>query len=112
VSDDGGRTWPEKKNVVQGFFGYSALIQLDAETIELFYEANHYKDVRLVALPVKLVGTRTRNSSEEYASDNFYLYQKCPKSCDIGYIISTPAKGGCCGGVCRYCSCTGDVRFR
>lgn len=51
VSDDGGRTWPDRINVVQGFFAYSALIQLNADTIGLFYESNHYKDINFVALP-------------------------------------------------------------
>ena len=50
---------------MQGFFGYSALIQLDVKTIGLFYEANHYKDVRFVALQVKLIGSRARNRSED-----------------------------------------------
>ena len=48
ASGDGGKTWPTKRKIVSGFFGYSALIQLDAKTIGLFYEANHYKDIRFV----------------------------------------------------------------
>ncbi|MCP4785273.1 MAG: hypothetical protein GY903_25675 [Fuerstiella sp.] len=34
--------------------------QLGAETIELFYEANHYKDVRFVALPMELIRSGRR----------------------------------------------------
>lgn len=53
VSHDGGKTWPQSKQVTQGFFAYSALIQLDSETIGLFYESNRYKDIRFVALPLE-----------------------------------------------------------
>jgi hypothetical protein len=53
LSPDGGKTWPKSKQVTQGFFAYSALIQLDTETIGLFYETNRYKDIRFVALPLE-----------------------------------------------------------
>ncbi|MBT5692014.1 MAG: exo-alpha-sialidase [Opitutae bacterium] len=53
VSHNGGKTWPKTKQVTQGFFAYSALIQLDLKTIGLFYETNRYKDIRFVALPLK-----------------------------------------------------------
>ena len=51
ASQDGGKTWPIRKDVVPGFFAYSALIQLDAETVGLFNESNHYKDICMVVLP-------------------------------------------------------------
>lgn len=51
VSKDGGKTWPIRRDVVEGFFAYSALIQLNADTIGLFYESNHYRDINFVALP-------------------------------------------------------------
>lgn len=60
VSKDGGKTWPIRRSVVKGFFAYSALIQLDAETVGLFYEANRYKDVRFVALPLGQLFTHTK----------------------------------------------------
>jgi len=53
VSRDGGKTWPIANNVIPGSFAYSALVQLDAETVALFYETNHYKDIALVTLPVE-----------------------------------------------------------
>lgn len=52
LSPDGGKTWPKRKQVTEGFFGYSALTQLDAKTIGLFYETNRYKDIRFIALPI------------------------------------------------------------
>jgi len=46
ISKDGGRTWPEFKIVVsEGYFKYSALIQLDAETLGLIYETSHFRDI-------------------------------------------------------------------
>lgn len=51
VSNDGGKTWPIRRDVVEGFFAYSALIQLDPDTIGMFYESNHYRDINFVALP-------------------------------------------------------------
>ena len=65
ITEDGGKTWPIARDVVEGFFGYSALIQLDAETIGLFYEANHYKDVRFVTLPVKRFAPETNPSGRD-----------------------------------------------
>jgi len=50
LSQDGGKTWPIRRDVVKGFFAYSALIQLDAETVGLFYEANRYKDINFLTL--------------------------------------------------------------
>ena len=52
VSKDGGKTWPIRREVVKGFFAYSALIQLDAQTVGLFYECNHYKDINFLALNI------------------------------------------------------------
>ncbi len=52
VSDDEGQSWPVKHQPVDGYFAYSALIQVDAETICLFYEANHYKDIRSILIPI------------------------------------------------------------
>jgi hypothetical protein len=52
LSLDGGKTWAKSKQVTEGFFGYSALIQLDAKTIGLFYETNRYKDIRFISLPI------------------------------------------------------------
>ena len=53
VSKNGGKTWPIAKNVIAGSFAYSALVQLDADTVGLFYETNHYKDINFVTLPLK-----------------------------------------------------------
>ena len=53
TSRDGGKTWPIVKETVRGNFAYSALIQLDADTIGLLYETNHYRDIRFVALSVE-----------------------------------------------------------
>jgi sialidase-1 len=52
VSTDEGETWPRVHQPVDGFFAYSALIQTDAKNIILFYEANHYKDIRSMVIPV------------------------------------------------------------
>lgn len=52
ASFDGGKTWPITKNVIAGAFAYSALVQLDAETVGLFHEGNHYQDIYFVALPL------------------------------------------------------------
>ena len=38
---------------MDGYFAYSSLIQVDADTVCLSFEANHYKDIRLVLIPVK-----------------------------------------------------------
>lgn len=53
LSQDGGKTWPITKNVAKGYFAYSALIQLDTDSVGLFYEANHYKDIHLLTLPLQ-----------------------------------------------------------
>jgi len=65
VSKDGGKTWPIRRDVVEGFFAYSALIPLDAETIGLFYEANHYKDVCFVALPVDRIASAAASAVDQ-----------------------------------------------
>ncbi len=52
VSRDGGRSWPTSKKVVSGAFAYSALIQLDSDTVGLFSEANHHRDICFVVLPI------------------------------------------------------------
>ena len=52
VSQDEGNNWPLKHQPVKGYFAYSALIQVDAETVCLFYEANHYKDIRSMLIPI------------------------------------------------------------
>ena len=52
MSTDGGKTWPIARNVIKGFFAYSALIQIAPDTVGLFYEAEHYKDINFVALPL------------------------------------------------------------
>ena len=53
VSKDGGESWTLKHQPVDGYFAYSSLIQVDADTVCLFYEANHYKDIRRMLIPVK-----------------------------------------------------------
>jgi sialidase-1 len=65
VSEDGGQTWGEGKDVVKGYFAYSALIQIDAQTVGLFYEANHYKDIRFVTLSVDWLRDEAGEGSEE-----------------------------------------------
>jgi len=46
ISKDNGRTWPVSKLIVpKGYFKYSAMIQLDSESIGFFYETSHYKDI-------------------------------------------------------------------
>ena len=52
ASRDGGKTWPIAKEIIRGNFAYSALIQLDADTVGLFYETNHSRDIRFVTLSV------------------------------------------------------------
>jgi sialidase-1 len=53
VSLDGGKTWPIKRLAVPGFFAYSSLIELPGGTLGLFYEAEGYREVRLVRLSVE-----------------------------------------------------------
>jgi len=50
ASRDGGRSWSIRKNVVGGNFAYSALVQLDADSVGLFYETGHYTQIRLIRL--------------------------------------------------------------
>lgn len=57
VSKDNGRSWPIKHQPVDGYFAYSSLIQVDAETVCLFYEANHYKDIRYMLIPISTLIT-------------------------------------------------------
>jgi len=52
VSKDNGESWPSKHQPVKGFFAYSALIQVDGETVCLFYESNDYQDIRLMRIPI------------------------------------------------------------
>jgi sialidase-1 len=52
VSKDGGKTWPIVTDTIKGNFAYSALIQLDADTVGLFYETNHHRDIRFIRLKV------------------------------------------------------------
>lgn len=84
ASEDGGRTWPIRQNVVEGFFGYSALIQLDAATIGLFHEANHYKDIRFIALPWQETSRRAvRNSSSKIIDDRMRFLPDLPNSIGV-----------------------------
>jgi len=53
VSKDGGKSWPLKHQPVDGYFAYSSIIQVNPDTVCLFYEANHYKDIRRMLIPVK-----------------------------------------------------------
>ena len=57
VSSDHGKTWPKKHQPVDGYFAYSSLIQVDDETVCLFYEANHYKDIRCMRIPISTLIT-------------------------------------------------------
>lgn len=52
VSKDEGKSWPLRHEPVRGFFAYSALIQANLEIILLFYESNHYQDIRLIRIPI------------------------------------------------------------
>jgi len=52
VSIDGGRTWPVRHDMVAGSFAYSSLVQIDTDTVALFYETNHYRDINVMLLPV------------------------------------------------------------
>lgn len=54
VSKDGGKSWRKSQAVVSGrHVKYSAMIQLDADTVGLFYETSHYKDIYYKALSVR-----------------------------------------------------------
>ncbi|NQT11333.1 MAG: exo-alpha-sialidase [Planctomycetes bacterium] len=48
ASLDGGRTWPIRRLVVPGAFAYSSLVALPDGKIGLFYEAEGYREIRLV----------------------------------------------------------------
>jgi sialidase-1 len=52
ASLDDGHSWPVKHMPEEGYFAYSALIQVDSENVCLFYEANHYKDIRYILIPL------------------------------------------------------------
>lgn len=52
VSKDGGKSWPLTNKVIKGNFAYSALIQLSPDSIGLFYETNHYRDIWMTTLPI------------------------------------------------------------
>jgi sialidase-1 len=66
VSMDGGESWPLKHQPVAGFFAYSSLIQVGPDTICLFYESNHYKDICLILVPVKkLIDPESLTSNEK-----------------------------------------------
>lgn len=54
VSKDGGKTWPQSKAIIENqHVKYSAMVQLDTETIGLFYETGHYKDIKFTTLKIK-----------------------------------------------------------
>ena len=55
VSNDGGKTWPIVKGIVPGAFAYSAIVQIDAKTIGLFYETNHHKNINFLAIPLDVL---------------------------------------------------------
>ena len=52
VSKDGGNSWPIRRDVIKGNFAYSALIQLDADSIGLLYETGHYTQIKLLRLKI------------------------------------------------------------
>jgi sialidase-1 len=52
VSYDDGHTWPRRHDLIPGFFAYSCLIQIDSKSVGLFYEANHYRDICFIRLPI------------------------------------------------------------
>jgi len=57
VSRDGGKTWPTCHDIVGGAFAYSALVQVDAETVGLFWESGHYRNISFTRLRVaKILG--------------------------------------------------------
>ena len=64
VSRDGGRSWPHHKLIIPAAFAYSALIQLDAETIGLFYETNHHRDIRFVTVSLDDLNPPTPSDDE------------------------------------------------
>ncbi|NWK54141.1 exo-alpha-sialidase [Verrucomicrobiaceae bacterium N1E253] len=53
ISEDGGETWLRKTQLVSGqHVKYSAMVQLDADTVGLFYETSHYKDIEYKRLSI------------------------------------------------------------
>jgi sialidase-1 len=53
ISKDGGETWPQHKLIIPtGHFKYSAIVQLDADTIGFFYETSHYKEIKFLTIPL------------------------------------------------------------
>lgn len=52
VSKDEGENWSLKHQPVKGYFAYSALIQANPETVLLFFESNHYKDIKWMRIPI------------------------------------------------------------
>ena len=38
MSPDDGKTWPTKRSIIPGFFGYSQLVKIDAENLGVIYE--------------------------------------------------------------------------
>jgi len=51
-SIDNGKNWTASQVVVNGFFAYSALIQVNPDTVILFYESNHYRDIKYRRIPI------------------------------------------------------------
>lgn len=46
VSKNAGETWPKHHLIIpHGHFKYSAIVQLDSDTVGFFYETSHYKDI-------------------------------------------------------------------
>lgn len=46
ISENGGKSWAKKTQLVSGrHIKYSAIVQLDTDTVGFFYEINHYKDI-------------------------------------------------------------------
>ncbi len=52
LSRDGGRTWPERIDVVDSDFAYSSLVDLGGGEIRLFYEARGHRDILMVRVPI------------------------------------------------------------
>lgn len=54
ISNDGGKNWNKGSQVISGqHVKYTALLQLDANTVGLFYETSHYKDIRFTKLTIE-----------------------------------------------------------
>ncbi|MFC4991604.1 exo-alpha-sialidase [Rubritalea tangerina] len=53
VSKDGGASWKNQTQLVSDqYVKYSAMLQLDANTVGLFYETSHYKDIEYKTLKI------------------------------------------------------------